>query len=574
MFDSEKTLNDSPASSQSPGADNQIWSSSDGNMMGQTGTNSPPLTATSEETKTYPKGWRLFFLIVALTLSNFLIALDQAIVATAVPKITDEFNAINDIGWYGSAYLLTVSCCQLLFGKFYTIFSIKWTFIIAILTFELGSLICAVAPSSTALIIGRAIAGLGGGGVFSGVYVITAHSVPVSRRPLFAGLDSATFGFGSVAGPLLGGVFTDKVTWRWCFYVNLPLGALSVFLVILSVANYRGTEARDNRGGWGKTIAVLDLPGLTSLLVAVVCLLLALQWGGTRYPWDAGRVIAILVLFTVLSVAFLALQWFLARDYKSLPSRQVATQRSVAAGCLFFLGWGAAFMSTVYFLPVWFQAIQGVSAFESGVRTIPLILGYAVASMLGGIAVTKLGYYTPFMLLASALMAVGAGLLTTLTPDSGAGAWIGYQAMFGIGLGFGADLPLVAVQTVLPLGQVASATGLLMFAQTLGATIFISVAQNVFARRLIIHLRRAFPGLDPLVVLDTGATKLRSVFDVDRNPAILTAYNKALNETFLVPTVMSSITMAGSLAMEWASVRDEPDARESSHAEGEAEHAL
>lgn len=119
-------------------------------------------------------------------------------------------------------YLLTVSCCQLLWGKFFTIFPIRTTFLVAIIVFEVGTLICGVAPTSTALIVGRAIAGFGGGGVFSGVYIIVAHSVPVSRRPLYAALDSVTFGFGSVAGPLLGGVLTEKVTWRWVFWINLP----------------------------------------------------------------------------------------------------------------------------------------------------------------------------------------------------------------------------------------------------------------------------------------------------------------------------------------------------------------
>jgi MFS family permease len=142
-------------------------------------------------------------------------ALDNTIVATAIPKITDHFQSLDDVGWYGSAYLLTTAGFQLLFGKFYTFFSIKWVYITAISFFELGSLICGVAPTSNALIVGRAIAGIGAAGIFSGALIIIAYAVPLHQRPMFTGVIGAMYGLASVAGPLLGGVFTDKVTWRW-----------------------------------------------------------------------------------------------------------------------------------------------------------------------------------------------------------------------------------------------------------------------------------------------------------------------------------------------------------------------
>lgn len=193
--------------------------------------------------------------------------------------------------------------------------------------------------------------------------------------------------------------------------------------------------------------------------------------------------------------------------------------------------------------------------------TIPLILAYAFSSILGGIAVTNIGYYTPFMIATSIFMAVGAGLMSTFTVDSGAGAWIGYQILFGIGLGMGADLPLVAAQVVLPLNQVQTATALLMFFQTLGATVFISVSQNVFVNRLILHLRQLLPNLDPQIVINAGATNLKLIIDVSDTPNLLVAYNRALNEMFLVPTIMASFTVIGSLLMEWKSVK-EPKAEE------------
>lgn len=159
---------------------------------------------------------------LASCLAVFCVALDNTIIATAIPRITDQFGALNDVGWYGSAYLLTTSAFQLLFGKFYSQFNVKWVFLTALALFEIGSLICGAAPSSIGLIIGRAVAGLGSAGIFSGAQIICAYTVPLEKRAIYTGLIGGTYGISSVIGPLLGRAFTDHVSWRWCFYINLP----------------------------------------------------------------------------------------------------------------------------------------------------------------------------------------------------------------------------------------------------------------------------------------------------------------------------------------------------------------
>ncbi|KAM0133021.1 hypothetical protein ACHAO1_006509 [Botrytis cinerea] len=506
---------------------------------------------TSAEGVEYPTGVKLQLISLALCLSVFLMALDNSIIATAIPKITDQFHSLNDVGWYGSAYLLTTASFQLLFGKFYSYFSIKWVYLVAIAIFELGSLICGVAPNSIALIIGRAIAGLGSAGIFSGALIIVAYSVPLVKRPMYTGLIGAMYGIASVAGPLLGGVFTDKATWRWCFLINLPIGAVTVLVILVFF------KAPDREAvavlPWSERIKEFDLLGTAFFIPAIICLLLALQWGGTKYPWGNGRIIALFVLFGVLIGIFIAIQFWKGDSATVPPS--IMKKRSMWSAAWFSFCLGSYFLLLIYYLPIWFQAVKGDSAVKSGISNIPMVLTLVIVSIISGALVTTIGYYAPLMIVSSVIASIGIGLLTTFKPDTNHAAWIGYQCLAGIGIGFGMQQPLIACQTVLDISQVPTGTSVIIFVQTLGGALFVSIGQNVFTNKLAQNLAHYVPDLNPAVVLTTGATSIQKDIAPEYLAGVTISYNNALTQSFLVAAVMAALTIIGSVFIEWKSVK-------------------
>jgi len=507
-----------------------------------------------EDDTEYPKSTQLVLITIALCLSVFCLALDNTILAVAIPKISDQFNAINDVGWYGSVYLLTTCAFQLFFGKLYTFFSVKWVYLIALGIFEVGSAVCGAAPNSTALIVGRAVAGLGSAGIFSGAILIVANTVPLRQRPTYMGLIGGMYGIASVSGPLMGGAFTDKVSWRWCFYINLPIGAITCAFIVFFYHPTQKSRARSfTEGGWRKNLEQFDIYGTIVFLPMIVCLLLALQWGGSKYPWSNGRVIALLVVFGVLLLVFIGIQVWKGEN-ATVPPR-ILTQRTVGAGAWFGAMIGAAFFVLVYFLPFWFQAIKGASAVKSGIMNLPLILSLVIMSILAGGLITQIGYYTPFVIGASILVSIGSGLITTFSTTTNHNHWIGYQIIFGLGMGMGMQQTLVAVQTVLPKADVPIGTAIAMFSQTLGGALFISVAQNVFTNKLLENVTEVVPDLNPLTVLGTGATDLIRVIPPQYIDAVQVAYNNALVNAYYVSVATSVLSFFGAIFFEWKSVK-------------------
>jgi hypothetical protein len=366
----------------------------------------------------------------------------------------------------------------------------------------------------------------------------------VSKIQILRYLKSLTF-------ERIGGGFTDsKLTWRWCFYINLPLGVVAIFFIV----TFLHIPPSHNDEGFIALLKEIDIPGTLAFIPAVIALLLALQWGGTKYDWSSGRIIALFVVFGILVIIFIIIQ-ILTGNQATVPPR-IFKNRNVWGACLFGFCLGSAFFVIIFYLATWFQAIKGVSAVKSAIMTLPLVLSMTISIGISASIVSSWGYYVPFMIASSIIMTVGAGLMTTLKADSTHSAWMGFQAIFGIGVGAGMQQTPIVIQAVLPEKDLAIGTAIILFAQTFGGALSISVAQTVFANELIKDLRLLLPDLNPNFILNIGATQLRQNVPPNMLEAVLVAYDKALTKAWFVSVGTAALAIFGTFVLDWKNIKN------------------
>ena len=296
----------------------------------------------------------------------------------------------------------------------------------------------------------------------------------------------------------------------------------------------------------------MDPLGLLFFIPSIISLILALQWGGTSSAWSSPKIIGLLVCFSVLFLLFLFVEFYFPTTAMAPP--RVVLNRSVGASLFFTFMSSGGVMSGVYYLAIWFQAAQGQSAMDAGIRMIPLVVSLVVFGIVIAIFTQKIGYYVPALLVSPVLASVGAGMLSTLSPVSGRAQWIGYQVLYGFGVGAGAQSASLAAQTVLPREDIPLGTAMNFFAQQLGGAIFVPVAQNVFTSALVERLS-GVAGLDAAVVLNTGATDLRKVVAAEELGTVVESYSYACTRVFVLGAGLSACMMIGALGVEWKSIK-------------------
>ncbi|KAI1139170.1 major facilitator superfamily domain-containing protein [Hypoxylon sp. FL0543] len=514
----------------------------------------------------YAKGIKLYLVLAALTIVYFLIMLDNTIIATAIPYITDEFHSLLDVGWYGSAYQLSCAALQPLGGKVYSRLNSKWSFITYLVLFEIGSLICGAARSSIMLILGRAIAGIGGSGLLNGALIILNSCIPPHRQPAHVGIMMGIGQLGIAFGPLIGGAFTEYVTWRWCFYINLPIGGV-VALTVACIPIPDHIAKPSIREVFNRAIVDFDLPGFALFAPAAIQFFLALQYGGNQYAWGSSQVIG---LFCGAGATFIVwLVWNYYQGDNAMVPCSMMKNRIVWASCAAGLFLGGTVFITAYYLPIYFQAVLAYSPFMSGVNVLPNLLSQMVFGIITGGLMQRIGYYTPFILLGATLNAVGCGLLSLLTPHSSSGPWIGFQILMGTGRGLSMAVPFLAVQNNLSKDLIPAAMSTLVFMQNFGAAVMVILSQTILTNSLIALVPQDAPGVDPQVVVGAGTTTsaLEQAVGSTHFPGVLWAYSHSLQRIWYFAAAIGGLSFLISSCLGWEKIRkraDELDSNESS----------
>ena len=402
--------------------------------------------ATQDLQRSYPSRPRRFTIVAALCLGTLLNAIDITIIGVAIPTISTVFDALDDVGWYGTAYLVTLTALQPIFGVTYKYFNPRIIYLLSVLLFEVGSVLSASATSSAIFIVGRAITGCGGAGVLQGALCIVALIVPLNKRALYLGIVVSSFGAAACFGPIMGGALTDHASWRWCFWINVPIGGAVAAIVILFL-KLDGIDTAERRLPMMKRLRHLDPLGAALLMGSVCCLALALQWAGATLKWRSAKVIGLFVGFGLLGIAFFVFEWK-SGDRAMLPLR-VFGQRSILLGCFYVCFFQMINDSVTYYIPFYFQAAQGASATSSGAKFISLVLPEIIAIVVVAAVVGKIGQYISFMVSGACIAAVGIGLLTRITLGTSTNEWAAYMVISGLGIGLGINLPYTTLHVVL-----------------------------------------------------------------------------------------------------------------------------
>jgi MFS family permease len=488
---------------------------------------------------------------IALMSGIFLVALDANILATAIPQITSDFHSLDHVAWYGAVYALCKMVFQPTFGRLSSLFPLKVVYYVAVALIAIGSIIAAAAPSSEVLIVGRAVQGWGGAGIFSTVMTMGSFVVSKQRMPFFISVLGSMYVVASILGPIIGGVFADSyLTWRFCFWINLPIVAVTVALTYFFVPEpVREIAEHPLR----EKLIKLDPLGTGILIISITSLILALQWGGVTVPWSNGQVWGCLLCFGLTMVIFILYQIYQKED--ALIPMRIMTRRTIAASCAVSALTIMGINVPIYYLPFYFQVSLGESTSKSGLYILPLAAFNPLASIITGIAITKTGHYVPWMIASGAIAAVGYGLLSTLGMDANLGKIIGFQVIASIGFGFGVQVPFTAMRNVLNDSDLAIANALIIFFQGFGASLSLSIGQTVFLNTLKSRLRAQLPSSEADAISQLGAGDVDAGhIKAESLPIVARAYNRSMQTAMYFAVAASVLAFCCACFVEWKKI--------------------
>jgi EmrB/QacA subfamily drug resistance transporter len=476
-------------------------------------------------------GAALRTVFVALMLGMFLAALDQTIVSVALPTIVGDLGGLNHLSWVVTSYLLASTISTPIYGKLGDMYGRKPVFLVAILIFLAGSMLAGLSQDMAELIGFRALQGIGAGGLMVGAQAIIADIVPPRDRGRYMGLIGSVFAVASVAGPLLGGFLVTHLSWRWVFYVNLPVGILAVLIV--STRLHLHTPHRRHR---------IDFLGACLLSGGVGALILLATWGGTQYAWGSSTIVGLGILGGVLLAAFV---WQERRATEPILPLQLFRSPifSVANAMGFTIG--MAMFGAIIFIPLFLQIVYGVSAQSSGLRTIPLMAGLLVTAVLSGRAISRIGRYRPFPIAGTAVLVVGMFLLSLLGVDTPPWVASAYMVVVGVGLGLVMQVLVLAVQNDARPQEVGVATASATFFRSMGGAFGVALFGTIFATRLSHQLA----GLPRRVTAHLGSGVQLNPTQIDRLPPkihdqVLHAFAHSLSGVFLFGMALSLVPFA------------------------------
>lgn len=490
-------------------------------------TSSPQVdTAAGPPTQRPQKLWLIF---TGLMLGMLVAALDQTIVSTALPTIVGDLGGLNHLSWVVTAYLLASTVSTPLWGKLGDLIGRKTLFQASIVIFLIGSVLCGIAQNMGELIAFRGIQGLGGGGLMVLSQAIIGDVVPPRERGRYTGLFGAVFGVTSVAGPLLGGFFVDNLSWRWVFYINLPIGALA--LIVIAFALHTDVTRGKPR---------IDYTGIVLLAAATTCLVLLSTFGGTTYPWLSGQIIGLGAAAVILLVLFVAVERRAAEPV--LPLHLFAQPIFRITAAIGFVV-GFAMMGALSFLPLFMQVVNGASPTESGLRLLPMMAGLLIASIGSGQLITRWGRYKIFPIVGTAVMAVGMFLLSRMDEFTTTTASSLSMFVFGFGLGLVMQVIVLAVQNSVDYRDLGAATSGATFFRSIGGSFGAAIFGTIFNTQLNGHIEQARtsglqlpPGVDPKTVASSpdALAKLPPA----AHQTFIHAYAQSLQTVFLIASII------------------------------------